>query len=271
MLHKGGADVAPRRTLSMTKLPAWRLARHAYLDVIANAQGLMRVGGPWLVLSWALLILGHLGLPLAGAAADLTVAVGAAAIAVAWHRHILRNEPLTARFAPVDARVARYLVLTVVLALAIGVVPLAALLLVGGVPDGEGGEGGVGVGILLVPVLMLACIYVVMRLQLMFPATAIGDRTITPRGSWDLTDGNGWRLVAGFILATLPVTAAFLALALLLGHVAELTGSIVMAALADLAAVANAWLQAPLIASYLSFAYLFFLQQRQPGRAVLAQ
>ena len=33
----------------MTKLPAWRLARHAYLDVIANAQGLMRVGGPWLL------------------------------------------------------------------------------------------------------------------------------------------------------------------------------------------------------------------------------
>ena len=264
MLHKGGADVAPRRTLSMTKLPAWRLARHAYLDVIANAQGLMRVGGPWLALSWALLILGHLGLPLAGAAADLTVAVGAAAIAVAWHRHILRNEPLTARFAPVDARVARYFVLTVMLALLIGVIPLAALLLTGARLDGE--TEGVGIELLLVPVLMAACIYVAMRLQLMFPATAIGDQTITPSRSWALTDGNGWRLVGGFVLATLPVTVA-----VLLGYLAELTGSIVLAALADLAAVANAWLQAPLIASYLSFAYLFFLQQRQPERAVLAQ
>ena len=258
--------MSPRAgTLSMTKLPAWRLARHAYLDVIANAQGLMRVGGPWLALSWALLILGHLGLPLAGAAADLTVAVGAAAIAVAWHRHILRNEPLTARFAPVDARVARYFVLTVMLALLIGVIPLAALLLTSAGQEGEG--EGVGIGILLVPVLMAACIYVAMRLQLMFPATAIGDQTITPSRSWALTDGNGWRLVAGFIMATLPVTVAVLALALLLGYLAELTGSIVLAALADLAAVANAWLQAPLIASFLSFAYLFFRQQADLPRS----
>ena len=254
----------------MTKLPAWRLARHAYLDVIANAQGLVRVGGPWLLLSWALLIIGRLGLPLVGAAADIAVAVGAAAVAVAWHRHILRNEPLTARIAPVDARVARYFVLTVILALVIGVIPLAALVLTGGVPDGETGSGEFGVGFLLVPALMAACIYGAMRLQLMFPATAIGDQTITPGRSWTLTDGNGWRLVAGFLLATLPVTAAVLALALLLGYLAELTGSIVVAALADLAAVANAWLQAPLIASFLSFAYLFFLQQRQPSPPALA-
>ena len=248
----------------MTKLPAWRLARHAYLDVIANAQGLMRVGGPWLLLSWALLILGHLGVPLAGAAADLVVAVGAAAIAVAWHRHILRDEPLTARYAPVDARVARYFVLTVMLALLIGMIPLAALLLTGAGQEGEG--EGVGLGILLVPVLMVACIYVAMRLQLMFPATAVGDQTITPGRSWALTDGNGWRLVAGFIMATLPVTVAVLALSQLLFYLAELTGSIVMAALADLAVVANAWLQAPLIASFLSFAYLFLRQQPDPPR-----
>ena len=256
----------------MTKLPAWRLARHAYLDVIANASGLVRVGGLWLLLSWALLILGRVGLPLFGAAADLAVAVGAAAVAVAWHRHILRDEPLMARIAPVDARVARYFVFTVILALVVGVVPLTALLLTsGGAPEGEAGGGGIGIAFLMVPALMLACIYVAMRFQLVFPATAIGDQSITPGRSWALTDGNGWRLVAGFVLATLPVTAAVLALAVLLGYLAEATGSIVVAGLADLAAVANAWLQAPLIASFLSFAYLFFLQQRQPSRPALAQ
>ena len=31
--------------------------------------------------------------------------------------------------------------------------------------------------------------------------------------------------------------------------------------MADLAAVGNAWLQAPLIASFLSYAYMFFRQQ----------
>ena len=46
----------------MNKLPVGRLARHAYLDVLANQQGLLRVGGPWLLLSWALLLLAHSGL-----------------------------------------------------------------------------------------------------------------------------------------------------------------------------------------------------------------
>ena len=32
----------------MTKLPAGRLARHAYLDALGNPQGLLRVGGLWL-------------------------------------------------------------------------------------------------------------------------------------------------------------------------------------------------------------------------------
>ena len=115
----------------MNKLPSWRLARHAYLDVLANAQGLLQVGGLWLLLSWALLMLGRSS-ALFGAAADLVVAIGAAAIAVTWHRHILHNEPLTARFAPVDARVVRYFVFTVILAFVVGVIPLTLLLMTTG-------------------------------------------------------------------------------------------------------------------------------------------
>ena len=116
----------------MNKLPAVRLARHAYLDVLANLQGLVRVGGPWLLLSWALLLLPRSGSSLFTIAADLAVTVGAAAIAVVWHRHILANEPLTARMAPVDARVARFFVLTVILAFVVGAAPLLVLMLTGG-------------------------------------------------------------------------------------------------------------------------------------------
>jgi hypothetical protein len=243
----------------MNKLPSWRLARHAYLDVVANAQGLVQVGGLWLLLSWALYMLGRSS-PVFEAAADLVVAIGAAAIAVAWHRHILGNEPLTARFAPVDARVIRYFVFTVALAFVVGVIPLTFLLLTtGGGYEGE--PRGGGLGLLLVPVMMIACIYVAMRLQLIFPATAVGDKGLTLSRSWAVTDGNGWRLVLGFFLATLPVALLVLGLALFLAWAAEGTGSIVLAALADLAAVGNAWLQAPLIASFLSYAYLFFRQQ----------
>jgi hypothetical protein len=244
----------------MNKLPSWRLARHAYLDVVANAQGLLQVGGLWLLLSWALLMLGRSS-ALFGAAADLVVAIGAAAIAVAWHRHILDNEPLTARFAPVDARVIRYFVLTVILAFMVGVIPLTLLLMTtGGTAEAGAQPEGSGLGLLVVPLVMLACIYVAMRLQLIFPATAIGDQALTLARSWTVTDGNGWRLVLGFFLATLPVALTVLGLALFLAWAAEATGSIALGAMADLAAVGNAWLQAPLIASFLSYAYLFFRQ-----------
>ena len=165
----------------MNKLPAWRLARHAYLDVIANAQGLLRVGGLWLLLSWTLLMLGRSS-ALFGAAADLAVAIGAAAIAVTWHRHILHNEPLAARFAPVDARVVRYFVFTVILAFVVGIIPLSLLLMTtgGATEAGAAAEGAPGSGCSWCRSSMVACIYVAMRLQLIFPATAIGDQGADP-------------------------------------------------------------------------------------------
>jgi hypothetical protein len=252
----------------MTKLPAGRLARHAYLDAIGNWRGLVRVGGPWLLLAWALLLLARGGSALFTAAADLAATVGAAAVAVAWHRHILLGEPLTQRMAPLDARVARYFALTVLLALLVGAAPLLALLLLGGgaalgEPGGDavpGGGGGAGLALLLVPATVLACLYVALRLQLIFPATAIEDRGMTLASSWGLTRGNGWRLFAGFLMATLPAALAAVLATLFLSWAAAATGSVVLGALADLAAVANPWLQAPLIAAFLSYVFIFLRQ-----------
>jgi hypothetical protein len=188
MLHGQGHPVASAGPIDMSKLPSWRLARHAYLDVLANLQGLLQVGGLWLLMSWVLMMLGR-SVAIFGAAADLAVAIGAAAIAVTWHRHILEDEPLTARFAPVDARVVRYFVLTVMLAVLVGVIPLALLLLLtGGPATPDAPQAGGGLSLLLVPAAMIASIYVAMRLQLIFPATAIGNQlTVTVIGSRNTT------------------------------------------------------------------------------------
>ena len=62
------------------------------------------------------------------------------------------NEPLTARFAPVDARVIRYFVLTVILAFVVGVVPLTLLLMTtGGTAEAGAQPEGGDLGLLLVP------------------------------------------------------------------------------------------------------------------------
>lgn len=240
----------------MPKLPAGRLARHAYLDLIANVRGLIRIGGPWLLLAWAVLLLGHGGGFLA-ALTNLAVTLGVAAIAVAWHRHILLSEPLSQRMAPLDARVARYFALTVLIAIVMSTLPLLALYVLGGADPTQAGGA-----LILVPVVVLACLYAALRIQLIFPAIAIGDATVNLARSWELTRGNGWRLMGGFLLVTMPVAVALLALAYFLAWAAATTGSIALLALADLATVANAWLQAPLIASFLSYAFLWFKQQQ---------
>lgn len=248
----------------MTKLPVGRLARHAYLDTIGNFRGLVRVGGLWLLLSWALLMLARNGSALLVAAADLAVTIGAAAVAVAWHRHILLNEALTRWMAPLDARVARYFVLTVLVALLMSTLPALVFVLSGGAAMLSAGPGAAPPGfgpLLLGPITAIACLYVALRLQLVFPATAIGDDATTFRRSWELTRGHGGRLLLGFALVTVPVGIVAIGLAFFLSRLAAETGSVFLSALADLTAVANAWLQAPLIASFLSYAYTWCRQQ----------
>jgi hypothetical protein len=238
------------------KLPALRLARHAYLDLIASWRGLVQVGGLWLILPWILYALDQPLLELLG---DLAMSVGIAAVAVAWHRRILLQEPLPARFAPVTALVGRYMAFWVVV-VAVVALPgvLLALLILGALGTDAAGVGGV-----LVAILSLLALAAAMRLQLVFPAAAIGERTVTLSVSWRATRGNAWRLLAGMLVVSLPPAAAGALLSLGLGALADASGSLVLGWLGELAPVAGAWVQAPLLAAFLSYAYLFLRQRTQ--------
>ena len=253
---------AANLTVPPERLPVLRLVRHAYLGVIGNWRGLVQIGAPWLVLPWVLHTIGGTPLALLG---DLALTAGLAAIAVAWHRHLLLGEPLGGRFAPFRAEVARYLAYTVVIVLLLGLasVLLTVVVAVPGVLLGlasgpEGAEGLTGPWIALGIMVGAASLLVAMRLQLVLPAAAVGERGVTIAGSWRATRGNGWRLLAGFVLVTLPVSLAGVAAALALLALAESTGSLVLGWLARLAPIAAAWVQAPLLAGFLSYAYLFF-------------
>jgi len=250
------------------RLPVLRLVRHAYLDLVGNWRSLVQIGALWLVVPW---VLHAIGGPLPAILGDLALTAGLAAIAVAWHRHLLLGEPLGHRPAPFGAEVARYLAYTVVIVLLLGVASVLLTVVVAvpgvllGLAGGPGAEGRPGGPWLAFGILVgAASLLVAMRLQLVLPAAAVGERRVTLAGSWNTTRGNGWRLLAGFVLVTLPVSVAGVAAAFALLALAEGTGSLVLGWLARLAPIAAAWVQAPLLAGFLSYSYLFFTRTAGP-------
>jgi hypothetical protein len=251
----------------MQKLPVLRVAREAYVDVLTNWRGLLRVGGAWLLVPWGLGLAAAAGAPFLGFLASAVMAVGLAAVAVAWHRHVLLGEPLNGPFAAVDARVGRYLLWTILLGLLMSLPVLIMAPILGPALEGGAGPGaadaGEGPGLLMLalPVISIALIWAVTRLQLVFPGTAIDQKGLNLARSWQMTRGQGLRLILALMLAALPVAIASILLVLLFAGIADATGSIIMRMLADLAGTASAWVQAPIVASLLSYTYLFLRGQ----------
>ena len=253
-----------RRTDSHDQAPAWRLARHAYLDVLANLQGLLQVGGLWLLLSWALLMLGRSS-ALFGrrcrprrwpSAPPRSRSPGTATCS-----RTSRSPPGWRRSMP--ARRSATSCSPVMLAFLVGVLPLLVLF----VTAGGTGRGRRESRARPRPASGARADD---RLHLRRDAPAAdlsGDRDRRPRPERrPLLGGHRrqWLAAGARLLPGYPARGGrLLGVAFLLAWAADATGSIALAALADLAAVANAWLQAPLIASFLSFAYLFFRQQGQ--------
>lgn len=237
-------------TGAMPKLPILRFVRHAHLDLLANLPGAARAAGLWGLTAWVLAALGGNLVLLA----ELALVLGVGALAVAWHRRLILGESLPRLIAPIDARVGRYLLLSVLVgALIIVPVALASAVL-----------AGAGTGNAATALLMLAAgvggLYVAMRLQLAFPAAAVGDPRGTLRASWAATAGSGWRLCGGFLAVSLPVTVLSYLVAVLLARAAAATGSLVLVWLAALAPIVATFAQAALLAAFLSFVYIFMMQ-----------
>ena len=237
----------------MRKLPFLRLAGHAHLDVLGNLGVVAQAAGLWVLVAWVLATVGNAGIALI---ADLAASVGVTAVAVAWHRRLILAEKIQRPAAPLDARVARYLVYTILLALMVALPAVVALQLT--LAMGSADAGPSVAGVLVVIIAVAAGLYASMRLQLVFPGAAVADPRTSLGASWAATTGNGWRLCLGFLLTTVPVTLAGMALAFGMGALAEATGSFVLTAFAALVPIVTAFLQASLLAAFLSFTYLFF-------------
>lgn len=245
-------------------LPVRELIVRTYGQLVASFDGFVRIGLAWLILPLVLNVLASAigdGGVLLGILGDIVSLLGLSAIAVVWHRHVLLGEPLAGPMAPVDRRVFKYLSLGVVVSL-LAALPGFVLLTVTSATMGAG-EGLLSSLILLAAAMVAILVFA--RLQLVFPGTAIGDPAAGLRGSWVLTRGNGIRLLSGILLTILPVLAAVL-LAQLLGALFHSVGADKLGAfLALLAASVGGWLQAPLVAGFLSYAYLFFREVAPPA------
>jgi hypothetical protein len=234
----------------------------AYGQLIAQLDGLVRIGLLWLLLPLILNVAGTAigeGGVVLGIIGDLVSLLGLSAIAVTWHRHVLLGEPLVGRMAPVNTRVLKYLALGVLVSL---LAALPGFVLLTATSATLGTEGLLS-SVALFAAAMVA-ILIFARLQLVFPGTAVGDPAAGLAGSWRLTRGNGIRLLSGILVTVLPVLAAVL-LAQLLGALFHAIGADKFGAfLALLAASIGGWLQAPLVAGFLSYAYLFFREMTPP-------
>ena len=238
----------------MRKLPFLRLARHAHLDVLGNAGELAQAAGLWVLAAWVLTAIGNAGLALV---ADFAASLGVSAVAVAWHRRLILAEQVRRPAAPLDARVGRYLLYTLMLTMVVVLPGIVALQLT--FQTGAADAGPSLMGALIAIVAVVAGLYASMRLQLVFPGAAVADPRTSLGASWAATAGNGWRLCLGFLLTTIPVTLLGTAMALGMGMLAAATDSFVLTALSALLPIVTVFIQASLLAAFLSFTYLFLV------------
>lgn len=251
--------------LPVPPLPVGDIVRKSYQDLLANHEGLVRVGLVWLVVPLVLEMLAGWtatgdGPSLLGLVASLVSFVGLSAIAVVWHRHIIMGQDLVGPLAPVDARVFRYIGFAVLVSL-VSAVPAIGAVLVATAILGEGAVEGGGALSLLMAAGFVAAVIMAVRLQLVFPAVAIGDSGMPLRRSWQVTAGNTFRLVSGLILTVLPVLVAAMLAALAGGLFTSIGAPRFGAFVSLLAGNLGGWLQAPLVAAFLSYCYLWFREQ----------
>ena len=203
------AQAAPRSVLG--------LLGFALRDVLGNLAGLARIAWPYYALA---AVCAALGFAFAGAGtlgdlanlfgpgtASLVTGIAVVACTVSWQRHVILGEPL-AGTAPLNGRVARYFLWSMVISLICAVPILAGFGAVFGLglaypdPAGEGTFSIQPVGIMLCVAAFLLGVVLILRLILVLPAISVDDRTMTFARSWQVTRGHGLRLAGALLLLT---------------------------------------------------------------------
>ena len=190
---------------------------------------------------------------------------------VAWHRkYLVAHEASTVaaalRWSP---RQTRFLWLVVGLGVIVTAViftgAIGPLLLVA---SASGGAPGPAVLFLLAPA-VVGALLVYARLSLLLPAAAL-DHYLRFRRCWELTQGNGWRLVLIIVLASLPIWTASAVISYVTNGIVgatDLAGSLSANFLAMLIDQATGFVGIAIGVSVLSIAYRQLVVGGPPARA----
>jgi len=192
----------------------------------------------------------------------LAVALASPAIIVAWHRVIIRDAAASLLPAPIGAAFlyfVRAILIGLILPLTVGLVGLLPIVYVGKMAIDPNLKFAVEAG--LVAGAAILGLLITARLLLVLPAGAVGDWSVNFAKSWRLTAGNSWRMAAGFLLAAAPLVAVNVATNLFFSAVQDAavapSAAIVVLTLSIVLSLATAILEA----SFLSLAYIFFIDQ----------
>lgn len=243
-------------------LPLSPLIEAAYGRLFGNLGVFMRIALAWTGVSVGLLIVLGILAPQAwdGPGGNLIAAATGAGTAIAWHRFVLREERRA--FANPNT-LARYVVQGFV-----AVLPGAAILLVGTpviaiLLRGLGDRAGAAVITAVIILLAIAGAAVAVRLFLVLPAVAIGDRSMTLRRSWAATRGQAIPILIGCITVQIPPWLGIAPLGWALQHLdggsrgaGPGAGTIVFGVVAYLLLLLLSALATALFAGFLSELYL---------------
>lgn len=223
--------------MATAKLPVWRTTKECYEFVLAHPRDVVRIG--WFPL--ALLVALSLGFgtyepvsidrsnPLAdlqiSQAVIATMLQGAIAtvMLVAWHRLVMKDYVAegtgTAGGSRASARrtsiyFIQLLLLSILFVLVFAAAMLVAAAILHGIhyfvfdnfaPEGVSDDTmNVALGYVALLAALAPAFYVIFRLVLALPATAV-DRRGRFEHAWEASAGNGWRMVAVTMLAILPI------------------------------------------------------------------
>lgn len=281
--------------LPYPKLPFWDSVSLSYATYFGNLAAVLRASWIWLLViaaltalvswhqwSWMTTVIANLkpGQPLQPTkpgelmvllnASNLLLLLAGVSIAVAWHRLMILSEPPGVSGSNVaTGNLWRYIGIGIAI-FVIGFLPAAVVMFLSFAflfPPHTGSDPSPGSFAIIPLIFALYAIgfAVTVRLSLLLPARATGNRDLTLKQAWRRTSGNTWRLIWGFAITTLPpLLVAQTAFLTVIGipHPANLAGGGFVLRMTIVSTVTAVYylLVLPIGIGFLSHAYRHFFQ-----------